>query len=76
MVLVDTSVWIDHLRSGDPHLSALLEQGSVAIHDFVIGEIACGNLKNRQGILSLLAVLPKCEPATFDEVLFFIDGMV
>ena len=73
MILVDTSVWIDHLRSGDPHLAELLDRDVVAIHDFVIGEIACGNLKNRQEVLSLLSWLPKCEPATHKEVLFFID---
>lgn len=73
MILVDTSVWIDHLRSHDPHLAGLLERGVAAIHDFVIGEIACGNLNNRQEVLSLLSWLPKCEPATHEEVLFFID---
>lgn len=73
MILVDTSVWIDHLRSGDPHLSELLDRDVAASHDFVIGEIACGNLKNRQEVLSLISWLPKCEPATHEEVLFFID---
>ena len=73
MILVDTSVWIDHLRSGDPHLAELLDRDVVAIHDFVIGEIACGNLNNRQKVLSLLSLLPRCEPATHQEVLFFID---
>lgn len=73
MVLVDTSVWIDHLRAGDPHLVELLDQGVVIVHDFVIGEIACGNLKNRQEVLSLLSFLPKCKSATHDEALFFIN---
>lgn len=73
MILVDTSIWIDHLRSGNAHLAGLLERDIAAIHDFVIGKIACGNLKNRQEILSLLSALPKCEPATHEEVLFFID---
>lgn len=73
MILVDTSVWIDHLRSGDSHLSELLDRDAAASHDFVIGEIACGNLKNRQEVLTLLSCLPKCEPATHEEVLFFID---
>jgi len=73
VILVDTSVWIDHLRSGDPHLAELLDHDVVASHEFVIGEIACGNLKNRQEVLSLLSWLPKCEPATHEEVLFFID---
>lgn len=73
MILVDTSVWIDHLRSGDRHLADLLDRDVAASHDFVIGEIACGNLKNRQEILSLLAWLPKCESASHEEVLFFIE---
>jgi len=73
VILVDTSIWIDHLRSGNPHLTGLLERDIAAIHDFVIGEIACGNLQNRQEILSLLSSLPKCEPAAHEEVLFFID---
>ncbi|WP_434152187.1 type II toxin-antitoxin system VapC family toxin (plasmid) [Methylocaldum gracile subsp. desertum] len=74
MILVDTSIWIDHLRSSNAHLTGLLERDVAAIHNFVIGEIACGNLKNRQEILSLLDSLPKCEPATHEEVLFFIEG--
>ena len=73
MILVDTSVWIDHLRFGDPHLAELLGRDVAASHDFVIGEIACGNLKNRQEVLSLLSFLPKCELASHDEVLFFIE---
>ena len=73
MILVDTSVWIDHLRVGDRHLAELLERNLAASHDFVIGEIACGNLKNRQEVLSLLSFLPKCKPATHEETLFFID---
>ena len=73
MILVDTSVWIDHLRFGDSHLAELLGRGVAASHDFVIGEIACGNLKNRQELLSLLSYLPKCELASHDEVLFFIE---
>lgn len=73
MILVDTSVWIDHLRSGNSHLAELLDRAVAASHDFVVGEIACGNLKNRQEVLSLLSCLPKCEPATHEEVLFFID---
>lgn len=73
MILVDSSVWIDHLRSGDSHLAGLLDRHVAASHDFIIGEIACGNLKNRREVLSLLSSLPKCEPATHGEVLFFID---
>ena len=73
MVLVDTSIWIDHLRSGNAKLAALLNEGNVAIHPFIIGEIACGNLKNRKEIISLLHALPHLDKADDDEVLFFIE---
>ena len=73
MILVDTSIWIDHLRNGNPALSALLENNAVASHDFVIGELACGNLRNRKEVLDLLQSLPRLAAATADEVLFFIE---
>jgi predicted nucleic acid-binding protein len=72
MILVDTSVWIDHLRSGDEKLTHLLESTQVLTHPFVIGELACGNLSNRSEVLVLLADLPKVVTATDLEVLFFI----
>jgi predicted nucleic acid-binding protein len=74
MVLVDTSVWVSHLREGDDRLADLLDAGVVCCHPFVIGELACGNLKNRAGILSLLRALPAAELADHDEVLAFIDA--
>jgi len=73
MILVDTSIWIDHLRSGDSALKQLLEAGRVWTHPFVIGEMACGNLKHRKTILSLLEDLPHVRVATDDETLFFIE---
>ncbi len=73
MVLVDTSIWIDHLRSGNAKLTALLNDGEAAIHPFIIGELACGNLKNRKEIISLLHALPHIDKADDDEVLFFIE---
>ncbi len=73
MVLVDTSIWIDHLRSGYAKLSTLLNDGEVATHPFIIGELACGNLKNRKEIISLLHALPHVDKADDDEVLFFIE---
>ena len=73
MILVDTSVWIDHFRSGDAHLSTLLDHGMVQTHDFIIGEIACGNLKNRQQTLYLLSCLPRCAMTSPNETLFFIE---
>ena len=73
MVLVDTSIWIDHLRSGNAKLTALLNDGEAAIHPFIIVELACRNLKNRKEIISLLHALPHIDKADDDEVLFFIE---
>ncbi len=73
MVLVDTSVWVRHLREGDPNLERLLNDGEVMCHPFIVGELACGNLKNRHEILSLLQLLPLATQATHEEVLQFIE---
>ena len=73
MILVDTSVWVDHLRGGDAALAELLERGAVLGHPFVIGEIACGNLSDRGAILALLQHLPQAVVAEADEVLAFIN---
>ena len=73
MVLVDTSVWIDYLRSEKPHLVYLLNESQVLVHPLVIGELALGNLRNREEPLSLLGGLPVTPVATDDEVLFFIE---
>ena len=73
MVLVDTSVWIDHLRKGDAALRAALQAGQVLMHLFVIGELACGNLNNRAGLLVLLRDLPSAPVATDTEALGFLD---
>ena len=73
MILVDSSVWIDHLRNGEPALVALLNTGQVLTHPFVVGELACGNLKNRTAVLSLLQDLPAAPVASDEEVLFFIE---
>jgi len=73
LILVDTSVWIDHLRRGDPGLVDLLERSSVAMHPIVIGEVACGNLRDRVPILELLQDLPAVVVAEHDEVLRFIE---
>ena len=74
MILVDTSVWIDHLRWQDTRLSIALENGEVIMHPFVIGELACGNLRNRRELLSLWSNLPSAPAATDREALAFIDG--
>lgn len=73
MILVDTSVWVDHLRVGDAKLADALRAGQVATHPFVIGELACGNLKSRETVLSLLRALPVVPVADDDEALFFIE---
>ena len=73
MILVDTSVWVDHLRNGLPLLANLLQEGEVLIHPWVIGEIACGNLRNRNQILELLQGLPAAVVASDSEVLLLIE---
>jgi hypothetical protein len=73
MILVDTSIWIDHLRSGSPALTAMLQSEVVCCHDFVIGELACGTLRNRMEVLGLLQSLPRLPAVTEDEALFFIE---
>ena len=74
MILVDTSVWIDHLRQGDAELADALQQGRAAIHPFVVGELACGNLRARAEVLGLLQALPSLPVATAEEVLYFIEA--
>ena len=73
MILVDTSVWIDHLRAGDAVLATMLNSSQVLMHPFVLGELACGNLRNRTELLALLKDLPQAALATDAEVLFFIE---
>jgi predicted nucleic acid-binding protein len=73
MVLVDTSVWVDHFRKENALLADLLNKGLVSVHPFVIGELACGNLGNRKGILSLLQALPQTEKVSDDEILFYVE---
>ncbi len=73
MILVDTSVWVDHLRSGDAQLEDLLERQQVVTHAFVVGEIACGSLKKRASVFELLADLPTAVVAEAEEVLGFIE---
>jgi predicted nucleic acid-binding protein len=73
VILVDTSVWIDHLRNGDQTLAMLLERCEVLVHPMVLGELACGGLRNRREILRALANLPRSAAATDEEVLYFIE---
>lgn len=74
MILVDTSVWIDHLRHGDVELAKLLNAGQVLTHRFVIGELALGNLQNRNIVLSALQNLPPVTVASDEEALHFIEN--
>ena len=74
MVLVDTSVWVSHLRDGNVELARLLNDGKVLCHSLIVGELACGNLKDRGMILSFLQLLPMSTEAEHDEVLSFIES--
>ena len=76
MILVDTSVWVDHLRAGDAQLVDLLERAKVVMHPFVVGEIACGRLADRPAILELLQDLPAASVAEAEEVLAFFERHV
>lgn len=73
MILVDTSVWIDHLRRGDAGLTVALESGEVLTHPFVIGEIALGSLRHREQVLEALGDLPFVMVAGEAEVSFLIE---
>ncbi len=73
MILVDTSVWVDHLRRGDARLVGLLEHNAVVMHPFVVGELACGSLADRAQTLELLQQLPMAVVAEFDEVLGYVE---
>ena len=74
MVLVDTSVWVSHLHDGNIGLEKLLRDGEVVCHPFIVGELACGNLKNRHEILTYLQSLPMTILAEDEEVLKFIEN--
>lgn len=73
MVIVDTSVWISHLRHGNSTLQRLLQDGRVASHPFIIGELACGNISNRTEIISLMQALPMLDVVEHEELLLFIE---
>jgi predicted nucleic acid-binding protein len=73
VILVDTSVWVDHLRAGDRTLVRLLENSQVLVHPFVIGELALGNVRQRANLLAELQYLPPAPVASDQEVLRFIE---
>jgi predicted nucleic acid-binding protein len=73
MILVDTSVWIDHINAADPMLVALLAEERVLIHPYVVGEISLGSLRNREVMLGALLDLPALPVATPEETFYLIE---
>ncbi len=73
MILVDTSVWIKHFREGNDQLAEYLRRGQVLCHPFIVGELACGNLRNRDEILEMLTALPAAQVAEHIEVLHLVS---
>jgi predicted nucleic acid-binding protein len=73
MVLVDTSVWVDHFRSSSPVLETLLDDGQVLVHPFITGELACGNLRNRTETFTYLHALPAAIVASNVEAITFLE---
>jgi predicted nucleic acid-binding protein len=74
MILVDTSVWIEHLRAGNGRLKSLLFDEQVLCHPFVIGELACGMLQNREELLTMLKALPESHLIDHEEVMSFLNA--
>ena len=74
MTLVDTSVWINHIRRADERLRQLLKDDQVVTHPFVVGELACGRFANRDEVLRLLERLPALEPVSNREARLFLDA--
>jgi len=73
MILADTSVWINHLRDGNKRFEELLLNGKVMTHEHIVGELACGNIRNRKEIIALIRALPLAPLIQFNEFLFFIE---
>lgn len=73
MVLVDTSIWITHLREGSSHLQDLLRDGQVVCHPFIVGELVLGNMRNRAEILALLQTLAMAPTVGAQELLYFVE---
>lgn len=74
MILADTSIWIDHFRSGNPKMGKQLNQGHIVIHPFIIAELALGSLRQRAKTLGLLDLLPQVRVAQLSEVRRMIEG--
>jgi predicted nucleic acid-binding protein len=73
LILADTSVWIDHLRSGSKEMRSLLERGQIVMHPFIVAELALGSLKDRANTLALLDLLPQVRRARLDELRLTIE---
>ena len=73
-VLVDSSVWVGHFKQRNDHLVALLEEGAVICHPYIVGELACGTPPNRKNIIELLSELESAPVATQDEFLAMMDA--
>ena len=73
MIIVDTSIWIDHLRKGDRAMDQLLAHDAVMLHPFVLGEIALGSLRNRKKVLAELETIPFAPMVAIDDVLELIE---
>jgi predicted nucleic acid-binding protein len=73
MVIVDTSLWVTYLREGNHHLEELLLNGEVLCHPFIVGELACGNIKNRTEFLTLLHSLVMAPTVALHKLLYFIE---
>lgn len=74
MILADTSVWVDHLRLGNRILASLLDRDQVLTHPFIIGELACGTIRNRDEILLHLRTLPSARTVDDEEAMAFVES--
>ena len=74
MILVDTTVWVDHFRNPEPELLEHLEMDAILMHSMVIGELACGNLSNRETVLRDLRELPRIPETAHEPVLSLIES--
>jgi predicted nucleic acid-binding protein len=74
LILADTSIWIDHLRSGNKEMRKLLNEGHIAIHPFIIAELALGSIQERTKTLALLDLLPQVRVAQLSEVRHAIEA--
>ena len=74
MILADTSIWVDHLRSGNKEMRRHLEHGQIVIHPFIVAELALGSLKERTKTLALLDLLPQVRVARLSELRLMIEA--